>query len=71
MHYKHYVVWKVSVLVHHFTNTFQDCADRIVRGIPQKKLYYYITWDTFIVGHLSSLCPVCFDRLFAQAIVDN
>ncbi|XP_065917621.1 11-beta-hydroxysteroid dehydrogenase 1-like [Dysidea avara] len=48
-----------------------DCADRITRGIPLKKLYYFITWDTFIIGHLSSLCPVCFDRIFAKMIFDE
>ncbi|XP_065916841.1 11-beta-hydroxysteroid dehydrogenase 1-like isoform X1 [Dysidea avara] len=45
-----------------------DCADRITRGIPLKRVYHYITWDAFIITRLYFLCPVCVDHLIAMAM---
>ncbi|XP_065917129.1 hydroxysteroid 11-beta-dehydrogenase 1-like protein A [Dysidea avara] len=39
----------------------KECVERMLKGLPLKNLYYYVTWDGFIIGHLYSLCPYCFD----------
>lgn len=41
--------------------TSQDCAAKMIRGIPLGKMWYYIDWTTFIISHLYSLCPAFFD----------
>ncbi|XP_065916341.1 hydroxysteroid 11-beta-dehydrogenase 1-like protein B [Dysidea avara] len=54
--------------------TSEECVERMIRGLPLKKLYYYITWDGFFVGHLYSLCPYCFDYIgtyFGQLFSDS
>ena len=47
----------------------------MVWGLPVNRLYYYITWEAYFIGHLYSLCPYCFDyityaymQLFSNAI---
>ena len=39
----------------------QDCADRMLRGIPLRQLWYYVDWTVYLVGHLYSLAPEFFD----------
>ena len=39
----------------------EECASRMLQGIPLGKLWYYIDWELYIVGHLYSLCPSFFD----------
>ena len=41
----------------------QDCVMRMLQGIPLRQFFYYITWDTFLAGHLSSLSPSLFQWL--------
>ena len=40
---------------------FQDCADRMLKGIPLRQLWYYVDWTIFAVAHLYSLAPEFFD----------
>ena len=39
----------------------QDCADHMLRGIPLRRLWYYVEWRLYLVGHLYSLFPEFFD----------
>jgi short-subunit dehydrogenase len=41
--------------------TVEDCANRMLEGIPLRHFFHYITWDTFAVGYLNSLCPYFFN----------
>lgn len=39
----------------------EDCVNRMLQGIPLGKLWYYIDWELYIIGHLYSVCPQFFD----------
>ena len=46
----------------------QDCAARVIKGIPRKQLWYCVDWTTFFTLHLYSLWPEFFD-MFARMFV--
>ena len=35
----------------------QDCADRMLRGIPSRRLWYYIDWSSAFIGYFYGLFP--------------
>ena len=37
--------------------SLQDCADRMLRGIPSRRLWYYVDWSSAFIGHFYSLFP--------------
>ena len=46
----------------------QDCAVRVIKGIPRKQLWYCVDWTTFFTLHLYSLWPEFFD-MFTRMFV--
>ncbi|XP_064405248.1 11-beta-hydroxysteroid dehydrogenase 1-like [Halichondria panicea] len=41
--------------------TAEDCADRMLHGIPKRQLWYYVDWTLWFMGHVYSLYPEFFD----------
>lgn len=41
--------------------TPEDCAERMLVGIPQRKFWYYVDWSMAITGRLYSLFPELID----------
>lgn len=37
--------------------TPEACADIMIRGIPQRRMFYYVDWTLWILGKMYSLCP--------------
>ena len=49
----------------------QDCADRMIRGIPLGKMWYFVDWSTFVITRLYPMMPNFFDaciRVFVRKI---
>jgi len=51
--------------------TPEDCADRMIRGIPLGKMWYFVDWSTFVITRLYPMMPNFFDaciRVFVRKI---
>ena len=35
----------------------QECADRMLRGIPLRQLWYYVDWSAWFISRFYSLFP--------------
>ena len=49
-------------------NLIQECARRMLHGIPFGGGWYYVDWTGYIVGHVSSFVPEYIER-FVRVVV--